>query len=140
MKSLRIRMTTRLRDPLLITRRELTFSSFFLSVYLGRSFQVLIQIKCIVGGYPMIYHHMRRLSEFSEVLNVFLIGKYEDQKFNHFIEEIQAEFKFRSIQYIFDDVLKNDGGVFINHRNTILKDSPYIFESYVQRVLTGYEI
>ena len=88
----------------------------------------------------MIYHHMRRLSEFSEVLNVFLIGKYEDQKFNHFIEEIQAEFKFRSIQYIFDDVLKNDGGVFINHRNTILKDSPYIFESYVQRVLTGYEI
>mmetsp|Transcript_10698 Transcript_10698/g.10813 ORF Transcript_10698/g.10813 Transcript_10698/m.10813 type:complete len:91 (+) Transcript_10698:3-275(+) len=41
-----------------------------------------------IAGYPIIFHHIRRLSEMEQVRHVFLIGNYEQSKFTHFIEEI----------------------------------------------------
>ena len=72
----------------------------------------------------MIYHHLRKLSEIEAVINVFLLGKYDEQKFNHFIEDMLIEFSFRSIQYIFDEVPRNEGGVLFTHKDKIMKDHP----------------
>lgn len=80
----------------------------------------------VVAGYPIIYHHMRSLSEIESVRHVFLIGKYEASKFNHFIEDILTEFSFKTVQYIQDEVPKNEGGILFKYRNKLLLDAPYL--------------
>ena len=65
----------------------------------------------------MIYHHIKRLSEIEPVRHVFLIGKYDSKKFKQFIDDILTEFSFKTIQYIQDEIPKNEGGVLFKYRN-----------------------
>lgn len=56
--------------------------------------------------------------------HVFLIGNYDSKKFNHFIEDLYTEFSFKTIQFIQDDVPKNEAGVLFKYKNKILVDNP----------------
>eukprot|EP00347_Sterkiella_histriomuscorum_P012773 403367277 len=81
-----------------------------------------------IAGYPLIYHHIRALSEVQQVQHVFLIGKYDPKKFYHFVDDVLSEFSFKTIQYIQDDTPKNEAGVLFKYRERILQDSPdYLF-------------
>lgn len=122
-----VRVLTWLRAPQ-------TFSFFFLYPYLDLFSLVSTEtnflismytythvlIKNIVAGYPLIYHHIRSLSQIEQVQHVFLVGKYDPKKFSHFIDDILSEFSFKTVQYIYDDVPKNEVGVIFKHRNRLL--------------------
>jgi len=58
------------------------------------------------------------------VQHVFLIGKYDPKKFNHFIDDLLTEFSFKTIQFIQDETPKNEGGVIFKYKNRILLDNP----------------
>ncbi|CDW73894.1 adp-glucose pyrophosphorylase family protein [Stylonychia lemnae] len=77
-----------------------------------------------IAGYPLIYHHLRSLSKIEQVQNVFLVGKYDPKKFTYFIDEILSQFSFKSVQYIHDDVPKNEIGVLFKYRDNFLLDNP----------------
>ena len=53
-------------------------------------FQVNMNFSLIfdkVGGYPMIFHHLKALSNLAEVKNVFLLGgSYDEKKFRPFLD------------------------------------------------------
>ena len=51
----------------------------------------------LVAGYPIIYHHMRSLSEVEQVQHVFLVGRHDPKKFAHFIDDLLTEFSFKTI-------------------------------------------
>lgn len=70
---------------------------------------------------------MLNLSKIDSVRNVFMIGNYDPKKFTHFIEDLLAEFSFQTIQFIQDDIPKNEAGVIFKYRNRILKDNPYVY-------------
>jgi hypothetical protein len=112
---LRTRLANRLT---LIDLVELQTSfSFCLSPYPDRSFQVIkILYLTIVAGYPIIYHHLRSLSEIESVRHVFLVGKNDPKKFSHFIDECLTEFSFKTIQFISDEIPKNEAGVLLKYR------------------------
>lgn len=78
---------------------------------------VKLTVCCIVGGYPIIYHHIRSLSQIEQVQHVFLVGQYDAKKFSHFIDDILSEFSFKTVQYIQDHTPKNEGGVLFKYRN-----------------------
>ena len=92
---------------------------FLLSVSIPRP---LFPSKClsnkhiIVAGYPIIYHHLRSLSEIESVRHVFLVGKHDPKKFSHFIDECLTEFSFKTIQFISDEIPKNEAGVLFKYR------------------------
>jgi hypothetical protein len=45
----------------------------------------------IVGGYPMIFHHLKALSNLAEVKNVFLLGgSYDEKKFRPFMDQVRT--------------------------------------------------
>jgi hypothetical protein len=58
------------------------------------------------------------------VQHVFLVGKYDEKKFSNFIDDILSEFSFKTVQYIQDQVPKNEVGVLFRYRNQILLDCP----------------
>lgn len=64
-----------------------------------------------VAGYPLIWHHIRALSDLKQVKNIFLVGKYKASKFQYFIETLYDEFPVQQVQYIWDDVPGNEIGV-----------------------------
>ena len=78
----------------------------------------------LVAGYPLIYHHLRALSEIQQVRNVFLVGKFDSKKFNQFIDDLLSDFSFKSVIYIQDDSKHNEAGVLFKHRPLLLKDNP----------------
>ncbi len=55
---------------------------------------------------------------------MFLIGKYDEKKFNYFIDSALSEFSFKNIKYIHDDIPKNEGGVLFKYRTQLLLDNP----------------
>jgi NDP-sugar pyrophosphorylase family protein len=55
---------------------------------------------------------------------VFLVGKHDPKKFSHFIDECLTEFSFKTIQFISDDVPKNEAGVLLKYRTRLLEDDP----------------
>jgi NDP-sugar pyrophosphorylase family protein len=77
-----------------------------------------------IAGYPIIYHHIRSLSEVQQVQHVFLVGKYDEKKFSHFIDDLLTEFSFKTIKFIYDDIPKNEAGVLFKYRQQLLKDNP----------------
>jgi len=53
-------------------------------------------IYLLVGGYPMIFHHLKALSNLAEVKNVFLMGgSYDEKKFRPFLDHVRTVFNFR---------------------------------------------
>jgi mannose-1-phosphate guanylyltransferase len=78
----------------------------------------------IVGGYPIIYHHVQELSKIEAIRNIFFIGNYDPKKFNYFIDDLLSEFSFQSIEFIQDDIPKNEAGVLFKYRNKLLLENP----------------
>ncbi len=48
--------------------------------------------------------------------HVFLVGKNDPKKFSHFIDECLTEFSFKTIQFISDEIPKNEAGVLLKYR------------------------
>jgi len=48
----------------------------------------LVILTLSVAGKPIIYHHIRSLSEVEQVQHIFLIGDYDSKKFSYFIDEM----------------------------------------------------
>jgi len=72
----------------------------------------------------MIFHHMRSLSEVEQVQHVFLVGRHDAKKYAHFIDDVLTEFSFKTIQFISDDVPKNEVGVLFKHKDRLTQDDP----------------
>jgi hypothetical protein len=51
---------------------------------------------------------------------VFLVGKHDPKKFSHFIDECLTEFSFKTIQFITDEIPKNEAGVLFKYRQQLL--------------------
>lgn len=56
--------------------------------------------------------------------HVFLVGKNDPKKFSHFIDECLTEFSFKTIQFISDEIPKNEAGVLFKYRQQLLEDDP----------------
>ena len=44
------------------------------------------------------------------------MGKYDEKKFSHFIDDLLTEFSFKTIKFIYDDIPKNEAGVLFKYR------------------------
>ena len=56
-------------------------------------------MKLTVGGYPVIFHHVKALSNLADIRNVFLMGSYDEKKFIPFMDSMRTLFNFK-IHYI----------------------------------------
>lgn len=72
----------------------------------------------------MIFHHMRSLSEEERVQHVFLVGRHDAKKYAHFIDDLLTEFSFKTIQFVTDDVPRNEAGVLFKHKDRLTQDNP----------------
>lgn len=83
-------------------------SGLFPSHYHRLSSQVfanLVILTYIVGGYPMIFHHLKALSNLAEVKNVFLLGgSYDEKKFRPFMDQVRTQFNFK-ITFIEEEII-----------------------------------
>jgi len=52
------------------------------------------------------------------------VGKYDEKKFSHFIDDLLTEFSFKTIKFIYDDIPKNEAGVLFKYRQQLLQDNP----------------
>lgn len=59
-----------------------------------------------------------------QVQHVFLIGRHDEKKFAHFIDDLLTEFSFKTIQFINDEVPKNEAGVLFKYKDKVLLDNP----------------
>lgn len=120
-------LTPRASRPMHIVRvaHRISFSSYR-SPYPDPYSQVSKHLTkdVIVAGYPIIYHHLKSLSEIESVRHVFLVGKHDPKKFSHFIDECLTEFSFKTIQFISDEIPKNEAGVLFKYRQQLLEDDP----------------
>ena len=55
---------------------------------------------------------------------MFLVGRHDPKKFAHFIDDLLTEFSFKTIQFVHDDVPKNEAGVIFKYKDRILTDDP----------------
>ena len=77
----------------------------------------------IVGGYPMIFHHVKALSNLPEVKHVFLMGSYDEKKFIPFLDYVRTLFNFR-ITYIQEVVTQNTAGGLFYYKEQLMLDHP----------------
>ena len=93
-----------------------------------------------VAGYPLIYHHVKALSEISQIQNIFLIGKYSASSFSFFIESLYDEFCFKNIQYITDGTPNNEAGVLFKHKATLMIEDPSYFLCLRYNICSSFPI
>jgi len=83
-------------------------SGLFPSLCRPHSSQVLSDfpiLTYIVGGYPMIFHHLKAMSNLAEVKNVFLLGgSYDEKKFRPFMDQVRTQFNFK-ITFIEEEII-----------------------------------
>lgn len=88
------------------------------------SFQVsLKEINSIVGGYPIIFHHLKALSRLAEVKNVYLMGYYDEKKFFPFIDYVKTLFNYK-VSYVQEEIPFNTTGALFYYKDLLLKDKP----------------
>jgi len=80
-----------------------------------------------VAGYPLIWHHIKALSDILKVKYIFLVGKYKASKFSYFIESLYDEFDLTQVQYIKDDLPGNEIGVLMAHKELLTIGAPDYF-------------
>ncbi len=51
-----------------------------------------------LGGYPMIFHHVKALAGL--VQRIYLVGPYPQKKFITFIDDVTSTFDFEKVEYI----------------------------------------
>lgn len=71
----------------------------------------------------MIFHHVKALSNLSEVKNVFLMGCYDEKKFIPFLDYVRSLFNFK-IHYIQELIPFNTWGGLFHYKHIILSDKP----------------
>ncbi|CDW89701.1 mannose-1-phosphate guanylyltransferase [Stylonychia lemnae] len=95
-------------------------------VYITTSTTISQQIKNLiikVGGYPLIFHHIKALSNLAEIHHVFLMGSYDDKKFVPFMDYVKTQFNF-DIHYIQEHIEFNTPGGLFLYKDIIMKDNP----------------
>ena len=78
----------------------------------------------LVGGYPIIFHHLKALSRLAEVKNVYLMGFYDEKKFLPFIDYAKTLFNYK-IAYVQEEIPFNTTGALLYYKDLLLKDKPY---------------
>ena len=53
-----------------------------------------------------------------------MIGRHDEKKFAHFIDDLLTEFSFKTVQFIYDDIPKNEAGVLFKYKDRVLLDNP----------------
>ena len=77
-----------------------------------------------IGGYPMIFHHLKALSNLAEVKNVYLMGgNYDEKKFRPFLDHVRTVFNFR-IHFIQEEIPNNTAGGLFYYRETLCQENP----------------
>ena len=71
----------------------------------------------------MIFHHVKALSNLSDLKNVFLLGSYDEKKFIPFLDDVRTRFNFK-IHYIQEEIQHNSSGGLFYYRECILQDHP----------------
>jgi mannose-1-phosphate guanylyltransferase len=92
----------------------------------------LIQPKPLfpIAGHSMIYHHVKSLARFDNLVEVLLIGFYEAGEFEPFIRSIADEFGVR-VRYLQEPKSLGTGGGLIHFKDDILAHDPkYVFVLY----------
>ena len=80
----------------------------------------LVLLTFIVGGYPMIFHHLKALSNLAEVKNVFLLGgSYDEKKFRPFMDQVRTQFNFK-ITFIEEEIIQNSAGALFYYKDLLL--------------------
>ncbi|EPZ36100.1 Nucleotidyl transferase domain-containing protein [Rozella allomycis CSF55] len=75
-----------------------------------------------VAGRPMIYHHIKALSQLGIIKEVLIIGFYEPELFNSFIDSAQNEFGI-GIRYLREYQSLGTAGGLYHFRDQILRGS-----------------
>ncbi len=77
----------------------------------------------LVGGYPMIFHHIKALSNLADLKNVFLMGAHDEKKFLPFLDYVRTLYNFR-IHFIQEEIPQNSAGGLFYYKDQLLMDSP----------------
>ncbi|TNV79051.1 hypothetical protein FGO68_gene15664 [Halteria grandinella] len=77
-----------------------------------------------IGGYPLIFHHIKALSNLSaDLKNVFLMGSYDEKKFRPFLDYARTMFNFK-IHYLQEEIPNNSAGALFFFKEQIQVDQP----------------
>ena len=77
-----------------------------------------------IAGKPIIWHHLKALSQLESVKDVLLIGFYEEHVFRSFIRQAEMEFPMFAIKYLREyQSLGTAGGLYL-FRDAILRNGP----------------
>ncbi|CAJ0765834.1 23416_t:CDS:10 [Entrophospora sp. SA101] len=77
-----------------------------------------------VAGYPIIWHHLEALTKVEGLKEVLLIGFYEDNVFQKFIDDASIDFPGINIRYLREyQSLGTAGGIY-HFRDGIQRDKP----------------
>ena len=71
----------------------------------------------------MIFHHMKALSNLSDVKNVFLLGSYDEKTFRPFLDYVRTLFNFK-IHYIEEEIHNSSAGALFFYKDQLLLDNP----------------
>jgi len=71
----------------------------------------------------MIFHHIKALSNISQIKNVFLMGSYDEMKFIPFLDYVKTLFNFK-IHYLKEEIEFNSAGALFYYKEVILQDKP----------------
>lgn len=55
---------------------------------------------------------------------MFLVGRHDAKKYAHFVDDLLTEFSFKTIQFVNDDVPKNEAGIIFKYKDRLLLDNP----------------
>jgi mannose-1-phosphate guanylyltransferase len=69
-----------------------------------------------IGGYPLIFHHIKALSQLADLKSVFLMGSYNEKKFRPFLDFACSHFNFR-IVYIQEQISQNSTGALFYYKD-----------------------
>ncbi|GJP80677.1 hypothetical protein CLOP_g10880 [Closterium sp. NIES-67] len=76
-----------------------------------------------LAGKPMVHHPIHACQQIPNLVNVFVIGFFEEKEFTPFISSLSAELRV-PIRYLREDKSHGSAGGLYHFRNTILQDDP----------------
>ena len=77
-----------------------------------------------VAGRAMVYHHVSALATLPEMKEILLIGFFEPQVFQSFLDEVAKEFPRVTIRYLREYQALGTGGGLYHFRDQILRGEP----------------
>ena len=80
-----------------------------------------------IAGNPTIYHHVQALAKVPAMMEILLIGFYDQAVFDRFLIESQIEFPHISIRYLREYQSMGTAGGLHHFRDEIKRGNPELF-------------